>query len=109
MKYFIKAVLIALFLFYSSLLIGVLTFSAIGFVREFGQAPLKLAGLLYIPGYLVFTAGAAMVIFWMPGFFSAIFGGIFLTTRFGKIPEIALFGSSLIGFYTFKGFFWLMP
>jgi len=109
MKHLIKATLIALFLFGAALLIGVLIFISISFSREFGQAPHKLTYILSIPGALVFTTGAAMLIFWMPGFFSALFGGIFLTTRFGKNPEFALFGSSLIGFYTFKGFFWLMP
>ena len=52
---------------------------------------------------------AAFLIYWMPGFFSALFSGLFLATRLGKIPEFALFSSSSIGFYTFKGFFLLTP
>jgi hypothetical protein len=109
MKYLIRSALIALFLFGASLLIGVLIFTAISFSHEFNQAPHKLTYIFSIPGALVFMTGAAILIFWMPGFFSATFAGLFLAARFGKFPEIALLGSSLIGFYTFKGFFNLTP
>lgn len=97
------------FLFGASLLIGVLIFTAISASHEFGQAPHKLTYILSIPGALVFMTGAALRIYWMPGFFSALFSGLFLATKLGRIPELALFSSSLIGFFTFKGFVLLTP
>ena len=48
-----------------------------------------------------------MLIFGIPGLIAAICAATLLVSRFGKHPEVALFGSGLIGFFGFKGFFWL--
>ena len=107
MKRVWATIITALILFGFSLFAGVSVFFVKGLFHEFNQAEDKLTYISLLPGAIVFITSAALLVFGIPGIIAAIGAATLLTSRLGKYPEIALFGSGLVGFFGFKGFFWL--